>query len=218
MRPVDKGKSPYKSIKDYHDAEPYLTEKIGAYCSYCEFPISHVPEVEHKESKNSGGALTDWNNLLLACKYCNTRKKEYVKKGETNECIWPDMHNTFMAYTYEDGMPKVNKAYLEVIGNDTLQKAQNLYDAVKLGNIPTAGQKDRRLLKRREALNLAIIAFNNWKDAKNSCLEDAFVDSIVEQAKAIGFFSVWMMIFKDIPKIREALVKGFAGTKKEYFD
>lgn len=218
MRPVDKGKSPYDSINDYHDAEPYLTEKIGAYCSYCEFPISHVPEVEHKESKNSGGAITDWNNLLLACKYCNTRKLEYVKKGEAKKCLWPDMDNTFFAYTYEDGMPKVNQAYLKAIGNDALQKAQNLYDAVKLGNIPTVGQKDRRLPKRREALNTAIITFNSWIGVKDSCNEDTFVDSIVELAKAIGFFSVWMMIFKDVPKIREALIEGFVGTKKEYFD
>lgn len=45
------------------------------YCSYCEFPIPHVPEVEHVVSKSKGGDLTDWNNLNLGCKYCNTRKK-----------------------------------------------------------------------------------------------------------------------------------------------
>lgn len=44
MRPVDKGESPYNTIKKYQDALPYLGEKIGYYCSYCEFPIKHVPE------------------------------------------------------------------------------------------------------------------------------------------------------------------------------
>ncbi|SFR87673.1 HNH endonuclease signature motif containing protein [Anaeromicropila populeti] len=88
MRPVNKGKSPYTSIGDYHDAEPFLGSTIGYFCSYCEFPIIHVPEVEHKESKNSGGALTDWDNLLFGCKYCNARKKEKVKKGEHDKWIW----------------------------------------------------------------------------------------------------------------------------------
>ena len=36
MRPVDKGESPYNTIKKYQDALPYLGEKIGYYCSYCE--------------------------------------------------------------------------------------------------------------------------------------------------------------------------------------
>lgn len=52
MRPVDKGESPYNTIKKYQDALPYLGEKIGYYCSYCEFPIKHVPEVEHVVSKS----------------------------------------------------------------------------------------------------------------------------------------------------------------------
>ena len=37
------------------------------YCSYCEFSIPHVPEVEHVVSIQ-GGDLTDWNNLNLGCK------------------------------------------------------------------------------------------------------------------------------------------------------
>lgn len=75
MRPINKGESPYKKINEYKDALPYLERRIGMYCSYCEFPIPHVPEVEHVVSKSKGGDLTDWNNLNLGCKYCNTRKK-----------------------------------------------------------------------------------------------------------------------------------------------
>ena len=51
------------------------------YCSYCEFSIPHVPEVEHVVSKSKGGDLTDWNNLNLGCKYCNTRKKAQTNAG-----------------------------------------------------------------------------------------------------------------------------------------
>lgn len=51
MRPVNKGKSPYQKINDYSEALPYLEKRLGGYCSYCEFPIKHVPEVEHIASK-----------------------------------------------------------------------------------------------------------------------------------------------------------------------
>ena len=47
MRPVDKGKAPDITFNEYQDAEPHLEERIGPYCSYCEFPIKHVPEVDH---------------------------------------------------------------------------------------------------------------------------------------------------------------------------
>ena len=60
MRPINKGESPYKKINEYKDALPYLERRIGMYCSYCEFSIPHVPEVEHVVSKSKGGDLTDW--------------------------------------------------------------------------------------------------------------------------------------------------------------
>ena len=75
MRPVNKGKSPYTKIKDYKEALPFLEEKLGSYCSYCEFPITHVPEVEHVVSKSCGGEKLSWSNLLLSCKYCNSTKR-----------------------------------------------------------------------------------------------------------------------------------------------
>lgn len=82
MRPVDKGAAPQKEYKQYKDAEPDLEERIGAYCSFCEMSINHVPEVEHKEAKACGGEELAWDNLLLSCKYCNTRKGTHVGKGD----------------------------------------------------------------------------------------------------------------------------------------
>ena len=99
MRPVNKGKSPYQKINDYSEALPYLEKRLGGYCSYCEFPIKHVPEVEHIASKANGGDRTDWNNLLLGCKYCNTRKGKKTSLEDVDEYIWPDRDNTALAYT-----------------------------------------------------------------------------------------------------------------------
>lgn len=80
MRAVDKGEAPETEYKKYQDAEPELEARIGAYCSFCEMSIKHVPEVEHRETKVAGGELLKWENLLLSCKYCNTRKGTQVKK------------------------------------------------------------------------------------------------------------------------------------------
>lgn len=98
MRPVDKGKAPDKIFKKYQDAELHLEERIGAYCSFCEFHIQHVPEVEHREAKSSGGEVLEWENLLLSCKYCNTRKGKIVKVGEKGQYIWPDEDDTFHVF------------------------------------------------------------------------------------------------------------------------
>ena len=91
MRPVDKGESPYKEIKEYQAALPYLEKKIGLYCSYCEMPINHVPEVEHMISKKHGGDKTAWSNLLLGCKYCNSRKSARLfmaRCGKYSNCLF----------------------------------------------------------------------------------------------------------------------------------
>ena len=91
MRPVDKGKKPEINFKRYQDAEPYLEERIGPYCSFCEMSIRHVPEIEHKEAKSQGGDILLWENFLLSCKYCNNRKVVIVKKGDLHQYLWPDM-------------------------------------------------------------------------------------------------------------------------------
>ena len=57
MRPVEKGEAPEVTFQTYSDAESYLEERLGCYCSFCEFHISHVPEVEQREAKSSGGEI-----------------------------------------------------------------------------------------------------------------------------------------------------------------
>lgn len=113
MRPVNKGKSPYQKIKGYEEATPYLGKRLGFYCSYCEMPIKNVPEVEHFIAKSQGGSETDWENLLLGCKYCNTRKKDKVTLQEAGEYLRPDCDNTALAYSYEHGIPQIAKEPLQ---------------------------------------------------------------------------------------------------------
>ena len=157
MRPVNKGKSPYQKINDYSEALPYLEKRLGGYCSYCEFPIKHVPEVEHIASKAKGGDRTDWNNLLLGCKYCNTRKGKTTSPEDVDEYIWPDRDNTALAYTYRNGVPEVNeKKLLEVDSTGKFyRKAKKLFDLVQLDHVPNEKEKDRRFLERNRAFQIA---------------------------------------------------------------
>ena len=129
MRPVDKGEKPDIEYKKYGDAKPELIRRIGEYCSYCEFPIVHVPEVEHKEAKSTGGSWLEWDNLLLSCKYCNCRKLVCVAAGEKDLYLWPDEDDTFHVFLYDTEIPKLNKIYLEKQGESIKEKAENLLHA-----------------------------------------------------------------------------------------
>ena len=217
MRPVDKGETPDRTFDDYQDAEPYLEERIGPYCSYCEFPIGHVPEVEHREAKAAGGALLEWNNLLLSCKYCNARKGKIAAKGDKEKYLWPDEDDTFHAFLYDNDIPRLNEQYLQRQGDKARQKADNLFQLIKLDNFPvTPKDKDRRYRKRNEARNYAEDSKAGWDKIKKTQERTDYLHQIEMLAKASGFFSVWMYAFRDDDEVKRILVEAFKGTRADY--
>lgn len=222
MRPIDKGESPYEMINKYQDALPYLEEKIGLYCSYCEMPIKHVPEIEHIVSKTKGGDLTAWDNLNLGCKYCNSRKKAIITPHNKNDYMWPDEDNTAIAYSYTNGFPMVNKDVLNELDTTgaCCQKAKNTYNLVKLGNIPKEGEKDKRFPERNTAYHKALKSLENWQHVKDApeCYQNDMKEQIMMTATADGFFSVWMTVFSAEPQILLALIENFPGTNKACYD
>ena len=222
MRPVDKGSSPYEKISKYQDAEPYLEKRIGAYCSFCEMHVTNALAVEHKESKNSGGALTDWDNLLLSCVYCNSRKLEKIQKGDLDKWLWPDQHNTFLAFTYENALPKVNESYLRTVGEDVLMRARTTMKDLALDYKPEGTDKkkykDKRWQHRFRALTIAEDYKDSWRKNSKSKYEADQLKNIRYTAEQTGFFSIWMMVFKDEPKVKRVLLDAFAGTSMECFD
>lgn len=226
MRPLDKGDSPYTEIQQYQDAEPYLEKRIGRYCSFCEMKVTNALAVEHKESKNSGGALTEWSNLLLSCTYCNSRKLEKIKKGELEKWIWPDMHNTFLAFSYENAVPKVNEDYLRTVSEEIFGRAKAIFEGLALDYRPDATlngsgkkkYKDKRWQSRFETLGVAEESREIWKKYKDTEVRKSQLANIINLAKGYGFFSVWMMVFKDEPEIKKELIKAFPGTASKCFD
>ena len=217
MRPVDKGEEPKEKYAKYQDAEKLLEERIGAYCSFCELPIVHVPEVEHREAKAAGGDLLAWKNLLLSCKYCNTRKGKKVAAGEKGLYLWADEDDTFHAFTYAKGIPKINRDFLQEKGNGMEQRASNLFRLVRLGHIPKPKERDRRWNQRMEAYNLAVDSLEDWKGIKEREDKESYLKQTLRLAKSAGFFSVWMEVFKEHKDVQKRLIEEFKGIKKECF-
>lgn len=217
MRPVNKGEAPDVEFKRYQDAEPYLEERLGAYCSFCELPLKHVPEVEHREAKSQGGELLTWDNLLLACKYCNTRKGVKVKCGDKDNYLWPDQDDTFHAFSYVGVLPELNESYLELQEPAIRDKAKKLFKLVKLDNRPSIQEKDRRFFERNEARNNAVASKNGWMKLKDTEFREIYLDQIIRLAKSDGFFSTWMEVFKDEIEVQRELVHVFLGTREKYF-
>jgi len=219
MRPVDKGEAPKVKFRMYQDAEPYLEKQIGAYCSFCEFNIQHVPEVEHRESKSTGGDELNWNNLLLSCKYCNTRKGTHVKQGDKENYLWPDEDDTFAAFSYKEILPAINKNYLRDAGCVNFIKAKNLFKLIKLDNQPTKpNDKDRRFFARNEARNYAIESINGWKKIAATTDKESYLATIISLAKSSGFFSTWMEIFKEEEEVKTVLIQSLPGTRVSCFE
>lgn len=217
MRAVDKGEAPKKEYKKYQDAEPELEARIGAYCSFCEMSIKHVPEVEHREAKAAGGELLKWENLLLSCKYCNTRKGKRVQKGDKEKYLWPDEDDTFHAYLYDRDIPRLNEEYLARKGIGEKEKADRLFRLLKLDNIPIdLKDKDRRYRLRNEAREYAKKSKEGLKEMHTRLQREAYLEVIKALALESGFFSVWMEIFKDDEEVKKILISSFKGTKAEF--
>lgn len=216
MRPVNKGESPYTTISKYAEALPFLKCRIGFYCSYCGFPIIHVPEVEHVVSKSKEPALsTKWENLMLGCKYCNTRKSDDIDLGNVDDYLWPDQYNTALAFRYDYGVPQINDAMLQQVdpSGDARSKAEKIYNLVKLGEQP--GQKaDRRTMQRNEVYETAKRA----KERLDRNRAPDLMEQIIETAICSGFFSIWTNVFSEDPEMLNALILAFPGTEKDFFD
>lgn len=215
MRPVNKGEAPDKVYKKYQEAEPDLEERLGPYCSYCELNIQNAPEVEHKEAKSAGGAELEWDNLLLSCKYCNTRKGSIVKGGDKEKYLWPDEDDTFHVFSYRGDVPEINEAYLKTVEKKTGDKARNLYGLLKLDHIPISPkEKDRRYMARSEARNSAVQSKSLWDSLKKTSYKRDFLNQTLILAQSTGFFSVWMEVFSEDEEVRDGLIKVFRGTRK----
>ena len=216
MRRIDRGPPPRDEqgnviqFKSNPDAASYLRERIGDYCSYCErtgdLHLEHVIPVSLRLDLER-----EWSNFLLGCRNCNSIKSN--NNESRNGYLWPDRDDTESAFEYlSEGRVRVR----DDLPEPDRSRARALYHLVGLGRRPrksaTARDRrwlatDRRWLKRQQAWRKAEIARQEYMSGKASEL------IVTVLAQETGFWSVWMTVFENHPKICGRLRRGFPGTR-----
>ena len=214
MRRIDRGPWPVddaghpKRFHPYGKAKADLSCRLGEYCNYCERQGDR--DVEHVVPRKHRPDLEDeWSNLLLACRNCNSIKRD--RNESRDGYVWPDRDDTQAAFEYFPGGIVKVKADLP---GPVRTKAANLFDLVGLGRRPRNDQdakdprwaRDPRWRKRRSAWGYA-------EFARKKLEEGADIDLVIMLARAVGFWSVWMAVFANHPQVRSRLQRCFPGTR-----
>lgn len=218
MRPVDKGACPVDAdgadivFASYGDARPFLLDKLGRYCSYCEMRLTHHVAVEHVRPKSLHKDLErSWDNFLLACGNCNSCK------GNDDVCLddylWPDRDDTHLALRYSRGGLVEPADGAETERRNQAQSIISLVGLDKEPATPADLASDDRWNSRRETWD---IATRDRERYLGNPSED-FLESLVEKARAQGHWSIWMTVFHDRPEIRSRLIDDAPGTSKNCF-
>lgn len=221
MRPVRRGPA-YQYTKDqpYGDAVDGLVARLGKFCSYCEREMNSGFEVEHIQPKHLYPDLErHWDNFLLACKNCNTRKS--TTDLPLGNWLIPDRDNTFAAFVYEkDGVIKTQDGLAQEIA-DQAQETLKLFklnievSAIQdeSGNLVALDRRSQRL----ETWALASRYRGYWDRAKPKARESWKIN-IPDLAEKTGFFSIWMAAFEDVPEMRRRFIEAFPGTEARCFN
>ena len=208
MRRVDRGPWPLddasnpKNFQPYNKAKADLLSRLGEYCSYCErtgdLHIEHVIPMNHRPDLEQ-----EWTNFLLGCANCNAIKGD--RNDSRNGYLWPDQDDTEAAFSYlPDGIVRVR----DDLPDPDLTNAKRLFDLVGLGRRPAHDPRARDLRWRDRSE-----AWRSAEFARQRVKEGADVDWVIQLAKAVGFFSVWMTVFADDLQMCDRLRRSFPGTR-----
>jgi len=212
MRPVDKGDGPSNNgtpviFAEYGDARPYLIDRLGDYCSYCENQITN-PAVEHEQPKSvAPGIERNWYNFLLACVNCNSIKGHHLLN--LDDYYWPDIHNTFLLFEYHPlGAVTVKNNLHASVDQNRAERTLELTGLNRYG-YGVASVADRRWVKRSQAHGKAEVALTYFV---NNNRPDDYILSITNTATSTGFWSVWMRVFENEQTVIIALINAFLNT------
>ncbi len=232
MRAINKGSVPLvngipKKVSDYKDWRQDLIDRIGNYCCYCNMRLNDSPQVEHVVPKNpqpghAAGSMLDWDNMLLGCGPCNRAKSNNPVSSATH--YLPDVANTHLVFDYvvRNHPTKPNAVgcvpVVSVGPNVDSTKAVNTIKLCGLDKISVnARATDLRWQYRYEALLWAKVWKKQWDDwgYNNS---NGFIDLLIIQIQAIGFFSIWLRTFENDQAVLEAIVSRISGNNLSCYD
>jgi uncharacterized protein (TIGR02646 family) len=214
MRPVDRGIHPRDQddqpvmFGEYSQAAPYLKDRLGRYCSFCErkLPVSLAVEHVLPKSRHPDKRL-DWHNFLLACANCNSTKGD--QDIDLSDYFWPDRDNTFRAFRYFKGLITTNPDLIPE-SQECAKRTLGVFGLDK----NTCTSRDHRWLDRQEAW---AIAERSLTLLKRQDTPD-FRDYIVQNARAHGHWSCWFTVFAEDEDMLRRLSMAFPGTDSPCFD
>lgn len=216
MRPVQRGASPQVTdFSNYDDAKPYLVSRLGPYCSYCERRVATNLAVEHIQPKGLAAYVAlegRWENFLLGCVNCNSKKK--AKNVVLASILLPDRDNTVAAFEYyADGR-------IEVAAGLAPHQSQQAKDLLSLVGLDKSLQifldeNGRQVALDRVAQRMEVwgIALEARSDIEAEPGNEAIRKGAIRTAQGQGFFSIWMTVFENNADMRKRLIAAFLGTQ-----
>lgn len=221
MRPIERGSIPKdkygndKVYTSYGNARRDLIDRMGQYCAYCNQKLPASLAVEHVQPKVSNPTLElEWSNFVLGCTNCNSTKGK--KEVDIIDYLWPDIHNTHLAFKYTpDGKIDVHPALTGVLKTKATEMLK-LVGLQKYPNNPTAS--DRRWLNRKDAFVKANAALKLYQSASAKGAASEFEEMLGILASDNGFFSIWMDVFNAYPSAKRQIIDSFTGTANTCFD
>lgn len=240
MRPINKGAWPLdpatnqpkvfhsdkaKDDRRYKQAGQYLKERLGLYCSYCERKVNSSLHVEHKLPKRADAypeLRGDWDNFLLACSECDSRKKASMeqswqfkpgKQPPSAQTVrdyycWPDQENTFCLFCFEEKSITVQTT-LDIA---VCERAKCTLDLIALSSLPDT---DSRSAQIRQVWKKAREMRQSLENFKDQPVYRDLLKSILHCAEDAGCWSIWMTVFQDYADVRAELIKLFPGTRQD---
>lgn len=207
MRPIEKGEHPLTRVQgkkmvltDYKKAIPVLKNRTGLYCHICEMRSPFLA-IEHiKPQDHFPRLISHWDNFLLVCTYCNSRKLETIPLAPyRKKYFWPHLNNTLLAFKRNIfGLIEIDPQ----LSTENKKRAENLISLYKLDKAYTeAGDSDTRWKEQASALLSAIQCKKEYTEGQIT------ISAILREAVQHGFFSVWFKVFSDIFEVKKALVE-----------
>ena len=213
MRPVLRGPWPTKedgsrkSYAVYGNAKPDLFDRLDAYCSYCERPLKTAEaEVEHMLPKDRyPDDESNWENYLLACKACNTKKGKKDTRPLEN-FVWPDRDRTSAYFAYHADGSVSPAAGLGAQLAARTQATLGLLDAGFSTKIESFA--DDRFEQRLATLGIVSIAQQLLQEQDSPAVRLL----VIELARATGFWSIWITTLGHDAELRQRLIQAWRGT------
>lgn len=211
MRPINRGAWPTKAngnkyvFNNWRRAKPYLVDRTGLYCHFCEMRVNNSLAVEHIKSRTDHPKLSNyWNNFLLICTSCNSSKNaKQVLSPYNQKYYWPHLNNTLLAFysplSGPDAQIVIPKSGLTANQKSRAESTIALYELDKRST--SDGDSDNRYIERIRATKLAIDRLIEYQKGQTT------INAIVAMATTTGFFSVWFDVFSNITPVKQALLQ-----------